>query len=359
MNPEGKQKFFALLVALSLIQISCRSKPAPNSAQHGNSSVIGLPPDSSPTDLLSTSTDRTVIVVYQPREDRSAYLYNPSTRTLEKLITAKMVSVFRQAGGDTFVVAWSAPDGPKYALLDAQGQMSAAKEFRISPESWPSCGASRRYLVCATDRPGLTEADADFNPLGYTAFLVLELATNSSRVYRVPSPTSYITFSSNDDLVYTSSELSENARANVVTAFDLNGRKRAVHKDWKGTNFSVRNRFAIPFLHEGGLDWEVYETRSWRPVLSIKSSEFEGEINWGEWNPVQENLLSVWRRQMSDNKFEVDFLEVYNVETGKKVYSIKIDSNNADSKAVHAWSRDGHRLMVLDRGALKCFSVQW
>lgn len=351
MNHKGKFAAVVLVLGLVIALLSCRSTQSRNHLQQERSSNLGLPTNAFPSELFSTNSDAVVITVYQPGGDRSAYIY--CSHTLKRLVKAKMVSVFRRGTTDSFVVAWVDTDSPKYALVDSQGEMSAPRKLNTNPGSWFSCSASTQHLVCATDRPGLKEDDADFNPLGYTAFLVADLAKNSSQVYGVPSPTSYINFSPSTDLVYTSSELSENVPGNIVTVFDLGGHKRAVHKNWKATNFSSNNRFAVPSLHEGGVDWEAYDTSLWKPRLSIKSSESEGEINWGQWNPVQENLLSVWRRQMSGQNSETDFLEVYDVQAGKKVYSMKVDSN-----AVYTWSRDGHSVVLIDRGELKSVPIR-
>ncbi len=315
---------------------------------------VTLPPGSyDPVAVAVCPAGETLVFVSQ-RESPSAdpLVYHRSVSILD-LRTGKLREVFR--GGVGGLVAAPTPhlfalttltkegDRSHLVLLHDWGSLQGTVPHPNAAWFDPHWSQDGKFLAFPMDRPDVTEDSPEYNPLGFTAVGILEVATLQLRWFPVETPAYYMHFASFDDRIYVSHALNEGSEHQApvgVTVYDVTGQRVAsTHERW-GTYFSPRGQYYLPHLHEGGLPFEIYEARTNHPVRTFPGvNSRTGEyFVYGPWNPTNDDLVMI-RHSVR----EAERLEVYSISQGKVLRSFPTQSPVT-------WAPDGKAVIIFEDG---------
>ena len=277
---------------------------------------------------LSQDLDRLIAVTTQSNTHRSVFLVGPKHQS--KLIAkGEYLAVIPIARQDRFVVAKPNGKMTAFTLYDFEGNSIASADLEASM-TWPSCEAIEAVLVCAADRPELTEDSPDVDPLGSSAFAIIDMERKTTKLV-VHSFKTYFADPSSKWILL-GDQLNENNGNLRVTFYDLAGHEKGESKEMHGTRLSASGRYYIPQLHEGGLPWEVYDHKTNTPIMAFHN----GKVDYYEngWNPVNDDLLVV-------RSTESPTIQICNIRISKC-------SAIPGEGEFEEWTSDGSKIVVFD-----------
>jgi hypothetical protein len=279
-----------------------------------------------------------------PKE--ALYFARVATGEIQKVVSGRIAEITASPVHHRFAVSFGHKEGNAWSeellLLEDSGNLiwrvqHPTPGFYFGPR-WTPDG---RTLVFARERPDVTEGSADYDALGFTAIGTIDVESANLSWFPVRPPAYYFSVGPVDGYVYVSDGLNENSEKLIVTLYDLSGAIIATKRSSHGTEFSARARYYLPRLHEGGLPFEIYDSKTDRPLRKFAGLQegFNDYENYGPWNPREDDILLL--RQvavLANGREESGGSLIYRVSTGKEVMKLPGD--------LCVWWPDGHSLLI-------------
>ena len=121
-------------------------------------------------------------------------------------------------------------------------------------------------MVCIGNLPAMTADNKDYDEMGFSAVLVIDLGQRKSSWFPVKHQT-YFHFNPARKLIYVGDETAPSL-SNSIKAFDLAGHGRGKSQFWD-FSLSPSGRFAESLQEDGSESWEVYEVASKNVLLEF------------------------------------------------------------------------------------------
>lgn len=236
---RGIARVTALLLVLGVI-CACRGNKA-QSWERGSAkrtdpdvtnAIFPLSKGSSPTEVFTTSTPSLLIKTgdITPTDgfQRSLYLWEPGKEP--KLIASGHFLEVIRLSDDDFAATWysrKTEDGPvAFVTLNARGKLSSPLMLPPSgPTGWGGCEGNPRYVACIGNLPEMKADDKDYDEMGFTAVLVIDLEQRKTSWFQVKNQT-YFHFDPAHGRIYVSGDQANLSLSSRVESFDLVGNER-------------------------------------------------------------------------------------------------------------------------------------
>jgi hypothetical protein len=278
-----------------------------------------------------------------PKE--ALYFAQVATGEIKKVVSGRIAAITASPAHHRFAVSFGHKEGDAWIeellLLEDSGNLiwrvqHPTPGFSFGPRWTPDGGT----LVFAREHPDVTESSADHNELGFTAIGTIDVESANASWFPVRLPAYYFGVGPVDGYVYVSDGLNENSGRLTVTLYDIAGAIIATKRSSHGTEFSARAGNYLPQLHEGGLPFEIYDSKTDRPLRKFAGQQagFNDYEEYGPWNPREDDILLLMRTTVLPNgRGEYESL-IYRVSTGKEVMKLRGD--------LCVWWPDGHSLLL-------------
>lgn len=313
------------------------------------SAVFPLSKGSSPTEVFTTTTPLLLVktgeITPVDQFQRSLYLWEPGTAP-KQVISGHFLEVARLSDDD-FAASWysrNSEDSPvAFVTLNARGRVSQRLILPPSgPTGWGGCEGDTQYVACIGNPPGTKADDKDYDEMGFSAVLVIDLKQQKTSWFPVGHRT-YFHFDPAHERVYVSDDQANLNLNSKVQTFDLGGKAR-------GTAFALNmtlspsGHYAGSLSEDGADSWEIYDATSRRALLSFgcdKPGCKVGDHQEGHlWNPVIDGqFVALETGGAYGNGGTCD---VY-----QSARSLLVKSVPCDGLPVVDWSRDGREIITI------------
>jgi hypothetical protein len=303
--------------------------------------------DSSPTELFTTSMRSVFVktgdITPTDRFQRSLYLWEPGKQP-KLIVSGHFLDVIRLSNNE-FAAAWyskNSENSPvEFVTLNAQGNISQPLLLPPSgPTGWGGCGGNTRYVACVGNLPEMKADDKDYDEMGFSAVLVIDLEKQKTSWFPVKHQTLFH-FDAALKRIYVSEDQDHLNLSSSVESFDLGGNALGEAHVLDMT-LSPSGHFADSLQEDGADSWEVYDVASKRVLLSFgcdKPGCKRGDRQEGHyWNPVLDGQFVALRMGGGTS----GMCDVYQAATARLVKSV-----SCGGLAVFDWSRDGRELITI------------
>jgi hypothetical protein len=351
---RGIARVTALLLVFGGICASCSGRAKPlegDSAKGPNSDVKSAtfpsPKGASPTEVFTTKTPSLLVktgdITSTDQFQRSLYLWEPG-KVPKLIVSGHFLDVIRLSDDD-FAATWyskNSEDSPvEFVALNARGHISQPLTLPPSgPTGWGGCEGNTRYVVCIGNLPKMKADDKDYDEMGFSAVLVIDVEQQKTSWFPVKHQT-YFHFDPARKQIYVSGGQPNMNLSSPVKSFDLAGKEHGVARVLDMT-LSPSGHFAGSLQEDGADSWEVYDAASKRVLLTFgcdkpgcKPGDREEDHYW---NPVFDGQFVAIR--FSTVKDGV--CDVYQAALSRLVKSVP-----CGGLAVFDWSRDGRELVTI------------
>jgi hypothetical protein len=344
----------ALFLVLGVI-CSCRSNKVQSlereSAKKSDSdirdAIFPLSKGSSPTEVFTTSTLSLLVktgdITPTDRFQRSIYLWEPGKEP-KLIVSGHFLDVVRLSDDD-FAASWysrNSEDSPvAFITLNVNGHISQRLMLPPSgPTGWGGCEGDTRYVVCIGNLPKMKADDKNYDEMGFSAVLVIDLKQQKTSWFPVKHET-YFHFDPARERIYVSDD--QPNLSSRVQSFDLAGNAREEAHVLDMTR-SPSGHFADSLQEDGADSWEVYDTASKRALLTFgcdKPGCKVGDHQDGHlWNPVFDGQFVALETGGAYGRGGT--CDVYQASR-----SLLVKSVPCDGLPVIDWSRDGRELITI------------
>jgi hypothetical protein len=322
--------------------------PATESNSNVRSAVLSLPKGSSPTEVFTTTTPFIVVktgdITPTDRFQRSLYLWEPGKEP--KLIVSGHFLDATRLSDDDFAATWYSKNTENspvaFATLNARGDISSPLMLPPSgPTGWGGCEGDKRYVVCIGNPPEMKADDKDYDEMGFSAVLVIDLEQQKTSWFLVKHQT-YFHFDPARRRIYVSDDQPNLNLSSRVESFDLASNKSGEAHVLDMT-LSPSGHFADNIQEDGADSWEVYDAASKRVLLTFgcdkpgcQSGDREEDHYW---NPVFDGQFVAIRSSAGKD----GVCDVYQASLSRLVKSVA-----CGGLAVFDWSRDGRELITIE-----------
>jgi hypothetical protein len=353
---RGIARITTLLLVVGII-CACRSNRAQSfeveSAKKSNSNIrsatFPLSKGSSPTEVFTTKTLSLVVktgdTTPSDRFQRSLYLWEPGKEP-KLLVSGHFLEVIRLSDDD-FAATWyltNSENSPvAFVTLNANGHILQPLMLPPSgPTGWGGCEGNTRYVACIGNLPKMRADDKDYDEMGFSAVLIIDLKQQKTSWFPVKHQT-YFHFDPVRKHIYVSDDqhdLNLNSRAE---SFDLVGNTLG-EAHVLDLTLSPSGHFADSLQEDGADSWEVYDAASKRALLTFgcdKPGCKPGDRQEGHyWNPVFDGQFVALR---TGGAYDYGGIcDVYQAEPPRLVKSVP-----CAGLPVFDWSRDGRELITI------------
>jgi hypothetical protein len=313
---------------------------APVKTPVARSEIVSLPSGMSPTRVFTTKSLSLVIKGAAGSAHRSLYSWEPD-KAPKLIVEGRDLDVSRLS--DDLFAAWYFDDTQEVIVtLNAQQLISQPLALpKGGPTGWGGCEGDTHYLVCIGDRPGMTVEDNDYDEMGFTAILVIDLARRKITWFPVGHRT-HLRFDLGRKMIYVIDWTAPSIHGSAV-AFDLVGEERGAAQSWDIMPLSPSGRFAESLQADGSESWEVYDASNKRVLLAFNCERPEckvGDRDDQHWNPIFTDQLIAFHSEMAYGKDGA--CDLYQVSPPRLVKTI-----SCSGLPVYDWSRDGRELVSL------------
>jgi hypothetical protein len=297
--------------------------------------------------ILSRNNDAVFYTAFLENSGQQAFLFRVADQKAQMLDSGGYLTPFRIGADRVGIVVGKRGNQELKVYSFARG---LEKSYPI-PKEWSdigsACTGTERAVVCSMDQPGVTEDSSEINFLGPTAEGVVDLKDGVTRWFSIPDPSYYDYVRA--DQIYVSNQINENQNKLTVTIFDLKGKKLKTASDRKGTMLSHSGRYYLPQLHEGGLPWEIYETKTNKPIYAFTPDDGgRNEQYYGEWSPTDDDLLTI---DIDESTKGAEFTtQVYSTSQRRVIRSFPKSKAGRVGGYAYAWSHDGKFLVFYRDG---------
>ncbi len=299
-----------------------------------------LPGKLSPTEVFTTTTPSLVIKAAADAEYRSLYSWVPGGAP-KIIVRGRDLDVTRLSN-DVFAAWFSENNQESIVILNAQGLISAPLMLPPGgPTGWQGCEGDLRNIVCIGNRPEMKVDDKEYDEMGFSAVLVVDLEKHRTSWFPVEHQT-YFHFNSTRKLIYLG-DLDTPSMSSPVKAFDLTGNEHWRAQVWDMT-LSPSGRFADSLQEDGSESWKVYDVASKQVLLAFNCDKpgcKVGDRDEGHyWNPVFDGQVVALRTGGAYGAGGT--CDVYQVAAAHLVKRI-----SCGGLPVYDWSRDGREIITI------------
>lgn len=292
-----RQAFVRTLLPLILLGAlcACRDSQA-QSAVVGNSgaairdATLSLPKDSSPTGVYTTRSLSIIVktgdITPADRYRRSLYAWEPGKQP--KFIVGGHFLDVTRLSDDTFAAYYF--DNKKEAIVTLNSQGLISQPLMLpqgGPTGWGGCDGNTRIIVCIGNPPGTSFDYKEYDEMGFSAVLVIDLEQRKTSWFPVKHQT-YFHFDPALKLIYVG-DLAAPSMNSPLESFDLAGNRRGRANVWN-TSLSPSGHFAGSLQEDGSESWKVYDVASKKVLLAFHCDKPEcklgDQIENHYWNPV-------------------------------------------------------------------------
>jgi hypothetical protein len=283
------RKASGLLLVLVLAGVVCASAGSSTDmagkTPAGQDEVVPLPRGMDPTGIFTTDSPFFVIKAANDAYHRSVYSWQPGN-TPVLIIEGSDLDLTRLSD-NTFAVWFS--DGHQEQIVTLNENKVISRPLVLpngGPRGWRACEGDSHYVVCMGDRPGMKEQDRDYDEMGFTAVLVVELATRKINWFPVGDRTR-IRFDRKHEMIYVVDWDSASSHG-PVEAFDLAGKDRGPAPWREILPSSPAGQYVESLAEDGSESWEVSEASTMAPLLRFNCEQAgcrEGDNYEALWNP--------------------------------------------------------------------------
>jgi hypothetical protein len=309
---------------------------------------ITLPEDSFPTAVFTTKSAALVIktgdTTHGDRFHRSLYSWEPGKQS-KVIIGGHFLEVTRLSD-DEFGATWYSENNEispiEFVTLNPRELI--AKPLILpkgGPTGWGGCQGDPRYVVCFGNIPTMTFNDKDYDEMGFTAILVIDVVQRKASWFPVKHQT-YFHFIPTRRLIYVG-DLINPTMNSLMKTFDLDGHERGTAMVWD-VSLSPSGHFAESLQADGSESWEIYDVAQKKLLLGFncdnpecKSGERDEKHHW---NPVFDGQVVAQESGGAYGKGGT--CDVYQSAPPRLVKRIPCDGS-----PVFDWSRDGRELITI------------
>ena len=362
-TPNGRKLLAVLvLVLITGLLCGCRSSKEDPSSKTGkvdptsnmvrreqiDSDIFPVPKDSSPTEVFTTTSQSLVVKVGEitpsDKFHRSLYSWEPGQQP--KLIIAGHFLEAIRLSDDEFAAEWYSENNEsspvEFVTLNVSGLTSQPINLPPSgPAGWGGCEGNLHYVVCIGNVPTMKVDDKDYDEMGFTAVLVIDLEQRKTSWFPVQHQT-YFRYNSLRKLIYVGDFVNP-TMSSPMTSFDLSGHEHGATEAWD-VFLSPSGHFAESLQEDGSETWSVYEASSKKTLFAFNCDKPECKVGDREeshyWNPV----------------FDGQFVALGSGGAGGRggtcdIYQISppslLKEYPCDGLPVVDWSRDGRKLITI------------
>lgn len=353
---RGIARVTVLVLVLGVICAPCSSRSQSfevESAKKSNlnvrSDTFPLPKGSSPTEVFTTRTLSLIVktgdITPTDRFQRSLYLWEPGKEP--KLIVSGHFLDVTRLSDDDFAATWYSKNTENspvaFVTLNARGHISQPLMLPPSgPIGWGGCEGNTRYVACIGNLPEMRADDKDYDEMGFTAVLVIDLEQHKTSWFPVKHQT-YFHFDPARRQIYVSDDQPNLNLDSRVESFGLAGNERGEARVLDMT-LSPSGHFADSLQEDGADSWEIYDAASKSVLLAFgcdKPGCKSGDRQEGHyWNPVFDGQFVALGTGGAYGKGGM--CDVYQAAPPRLVKSVP-----CGGLPVIDWSRDGRELITI------------
>jgi hypothetical protein len=189
---------------------------------------------------------------------------------------------------DTFAAYYF--DNKKEAIVTLNSQGLISQPLMLpqgGPTGWGGCDGNTRIIVCIGNPPGTSFDYKEYDEMGFSAVLVIDLEQRKTSWFPVKHQT-YFHFDPALKLIYVG-DLAAPSMNSPLESFDLAGNRRGRANVWN-TSLSPSGHFAGSLQEDGSESWKVYDVASKKVLLAFHCDKPEcklgDQIENHYWNPV-------------------------------------------------------------------------
>ena len=331
-----------LLVMLGAL-CACRDNKTPSAAVNSSevirSATLSLPKDLSPTGVFTTNSSSLVIKAAADARHRSLYSWEPG-KAPKLIFEGGNLDVIRLSG-DTFAAWYSQNNQEAIVTLNAQGLIAQPLMLpQGGPTGWGACEGDPRNIVCIGDPPGMGAEDKDYDEMGFSAVLVIDLGQRKTSWFPVKHQT-YFHFDPARERIYVS-DLAGPSLSSPVEFFNLAGNVGGASVS--DMTLSRSGRFTESLQEDGSEFWAIRDSTSKKVLLAFNCDK--PECKPGDryedhyWNPVFDGQVVALNLGGAYGKGGT--CDVYQCSPPRLVKRIP-----CDGLPVYDWSRDGRELITI------------
>jgi hypothetical protein len=320
--------------ALLLLAVLCACR-----GNRSGEARISLPKDYSPTKIFTTTAPSLLVKAAKGADFRSIYSWVPDKEP--RLIVEGRDLDMTRLSDDIFAAWYTEPSQEVIVTLNAQQLISPPLTLPNGGlTGWVACEGDVQHVVCLGNRPGMGIEDNDYDEMGFSAVLVIDLLKRTTSWFPLKDKT-YFRFDPKRQMIYFG-----NSQHSVV-AFDLAGKEHGSVYLSALRRPSPSEHFAES-LQEDGEEWEVYDAASNKVVFAFncstpecKNGDLDLESDGRNWNPkIDGQFVALWSSGRAYGAG--DTCDIYQSASASLVKRFP-----CGGLPVFDWSRDGRELVTL------------
>jgi hypothetical protein len=313
------------------------------------SATFPSPKGSSPTEVYTTRTLSLVVktgdITPTDKFRRSLFMWEPGKEP-KLILSGHFLDVIRLSDDD-FAATWyskNIENSPvAFVTLNARGHISQPLLLPPSgPTGWGGCEGNTRYVACIGNLPEMRADDKDYDEVGFTAVIVMDLEQQKTSWFPVKHQT-YFHFDPARRRIYVSEDQPNLNLGSRVESFDLAGNALGEAHVLDMT-LSPSGHFADSLQEDGADSREIYDVASKRVLLAFgcdKPGCKAGDRQEGHyWNPIFDGQFVALGTGGAYG--EAGMCDVYQAAPPRLVKSVP-----CDGLPVFDWSRDGRELITI------------
>jgi hypothetical protein len=239
---------------------------------------------------------------------------------------------------DEFAATWYSENNEKspvqFATVNARGLTSQPMMLPASgPTGWGGCEGDTRFVVCIGNLPTMATDDKDYDEMGFSAVLVIDLEQRRTSWFPVKHQT-YFHFNPARKLIYVG-DLTVPAMNSPMKSFDLVGNEQGAAQVWD-VSLSPSGHFAESLQEDGAESWDIYDATRKNLLLAFNCDRPECKLGDRDenhhWNPVFDGQVVAL----------AGTCDIYQSSPPRLVKRIPCDTLGAFD-----WSRDGRELVTV------------
>jgi len=299
-----------------------------------------------PTGVFTTTSPFLLIKAASGRDHRSLYSWEPN-KPPKLIVEGRDLDVTRLSD-DTFA-AWY-PENGQEAIVILNAQQVISEPLTLppgGPTGWNGCAGDMATVVCLGDPPGMSPDDKEYDEMGFSAVVVVDLARRKTSWFPVKHRT-HFRLDLAGKTIYVS-DGNPPFRGASAEAFDFagNARGEAQISDITLTP-SPSGHFSQSLQEDGSESWETHEKKSTKVLLAFNCDRPECKVGDqslrgnSDWNPIFDGQFVVLR-DSGKAYGEGSTCDIYQPSPARLLKSIL-----CSGLSVYDWSRDGRELITLN-----------
>jgi len=304
--------------------------------------TVPLPKGMSPTGVFTTNSYSLVIKAAGDIDHRSLYSWEPGKKP--KLIIEGRDLDITRLSDNTFAAWYSKNSQEEIVTLDAQKLITPPLKLpKGGPRGWFFCEGDTQAIVCRGDPPSMSAEDKDYDEMGFSAVLVIDLAERKTTWFPVKHQT-HFRFAPAHKMIYVIDWDSASSHG-PVTAFDLAGRELGHARLSDVMPSSPSGRFVESLQEDGSESWRVYEAAGMKLLSGFnceqpECKEGDRDEDGHHWNPRFTDQVVALRMGGAFGKGGA--CDIYQLSPPRLMKTVP-----CGGLPVYDWSRDGRELVTL------------